>query len=141
MTALTVTAAQVDVVFPEKAEIYTAICAETITAGQSLFRDSNGKLQLADGDAAGEQQTRFLALQGGVAGQAISVLKQGHVYGFDLSGMAYDDPVYQSNTTGALDTAAGTVNNPVGIVDAITLDGANIVKCLYFNPRWQGDYS
>lgn len=140
MTALTVTAAQVDVVFPERSEIYTAICAETITAGQSLYRDSNGKVGLASANTSGKQQTRCLALQGGVAGQAISVLRQGHVYGFDLSGLAYSAPVYQSNTAGALDTAAGTTNNPVGVVDAVTLDGANIVKCLYFNPRWQGDY-
>lgn len=140
MGTLTVTASQVAAVFPDQAEIFSAICAETITAGKSLFRDSDGKVQLADADVAGEQQTRLLALEGGGAGQAISVLRRGHVYGFDLSGMAYDALVYQSDTPGVLGDTNGTLNVPVGIVDALT-DGSTLTKVLYFNPRWREDYS
>jgi hypothetical protein len=141
MTDLVVTEAQVDVVFPEQAEVFTAICAEAITAGQSLFRDTAGKVQLADANAAGEQQTRFLALQSGAAGQAIAVLKKGHVYGFTLTSQAFDAPIFQSDTVGVLADSAGTLAVPVGIVDAVALDPATIVKVLYFEPRWRGDYS
>lgn len=140
MADLTVTAAQVGAVFPDKALIFTAICAEAITAGQPLFVDTNGKVQLADANAAGEQQVRYLALEAGAAGQAISVLKEGHVYGFTLTSQAYDAPIFLSDTVGALADAAGTLGVPVGIVVALT-DGSTLTKVLYFNPRFREDYS
>lgn len=139
MADLALTAAQIAVVFPKKAEVYIKTCAETITAGQSLFQDTDGKVQLADADAAGEQQTRFLALQGGGAGDSISVLKRGHVYGFTIT-QAYDAPIFQSDTTGALADAAGTLEVPVGIVDGID-QGGTITKVLYFDARWRADYA
>lgn len=140
MADITVTAAQVGVVFPEKAEIYPYVGAETITAGQICFVDTNGKLQLADADASGEQQARVLALNGGGAGQAIDGLKQGHVYGYTLTSQAYDAPLFLSNTTGALADAAGTLTVPLGIVAPLT-DGPTITKVLYFSARWRADYS
>lgn len=139
MADIALTAAQIGVVFPEKAEIYPFVAAETITAGQVCFVDTNGKLQLADADAAGEQQARVLALNGGGAGQAIDGLKQGHVYGFTLS-QAYDAPVFMSDTTGALADAAGTLEVPLGIVAPLT-DGPTITKVLYFSARWRADYA
>lgn len=140
MADLTVTAAQVAVVYPEKAVIVHKTAAETITAGQALFQDTNGKAQLADANAAGEQQTRYLALEGGAAGQTISCLKEGHVAGFTLTSQAYDAPIFQSDTVGALADAAGTLSVPVGIVEGVD-QGGTITKVLYFNPRWRGDYS
>lgn len=140
MADLTVTAAQVAVVNPQTAKIRSGVCAETITAGQSLFVNTSGTLELADADAAGEQQTRYLALEGGGAGQGISVLEEGEVYGFTLSSQAYDAPIFQSDTTGALADAAGTLEVPVGIVKAIS-DRGNYTKVLYFNPRHRADYA
>lgn len=135
MADITVTAAQVAAVFPDKAEIYDFEAAETITAGQALFLDSNGKVKLADADAAGEQQFRGIALTGGGAGQAISVLKRGHVYGFNLSGMAYNAVAYQSNTTGALADAAGTLTVNVGRVVSVN-DSGTLTKVLYIDADW-----
>lgn len=140
MADLTVTAAQVAPVFPEKAEIFPMIAAETITAGQALFRDTAGKAQLADADAAGEQQCRGIALTGGGAGDGISVLRRGHVYGFTLTSQAYDAPIFVSNTTGALADAAGTLSVPVGVVEGLADDG-NITKVLFLDIRNREDYA
>lgn len=139
MTDLALTPAQIAVVFPDEAEIYSVICAETITKGQSLFKDSNGKVQLADANASGEQQARYLALEGGGAGQAISALVRGHVYGFTIT-QAYDAPIYQSDTVGVLGDSVGTMTVPVGIIDSIT-DGSTLTKVLFWNPRRREDYS
>lgn len=140
MADLTVTAAQVAPVFPDKALIFSAICAETITAGAPLFVNTSGKVELADANAAGEQQARYLALEGGGSGQAISVLKEGHVYGFTLTSQAYDAPIFVSDTVGKLADAAGTLSVPVGIVTALT-DGSTLTKVLYWNPRFREDYA
>ena len=140
MADLTVTAANVALVYPEKALTVQKTCAEAITAGQACFQDTAGKAQLADANAAGEQQTRYLALQDGAAGQSISFLIMGHVEGFTLTSQAYDAPIYQSDTTGALADAAGSLEVPVGIVEGID-QGGTVTKVLYFNPRFRGDYS
>ena len=141
MADITVTAAQVALPFPDNAETINGIVAETVTAGQSLFRDTNGKYQLADANAAGEQQTRALALEGGVANQSISILLRGYVSGFTLTSQAYDATIYQSDTTGALADAAGTLSVPVGQVASIAQDAATITKVLDFNPRRREDHA
>lgn len=106
MTDITVTAAQVAQVFTKfgKAEIYDFIAGATITAGQAVYVDSNGDLQLTDAGATGTSQVIGIALNGGGAGQAISVLFHGCIYGFTLSG-AYFSNVYLSETAGALSTS------------------------------------
>ena len=139
MADLALTAAQIGVVFPNEARIFPYVAAETITAGQICFVDTNGKLQLADANAAGEQQARVLALNGGGAGQAIDGLQEGHVYGFTIT-QAYDAPIYLSDTVGALADAAGTMTVPLGIIAPLT-DGPTITKVLYFSARWRDDYS
>lgn len=141
MADLTVTAAQVAVVFPEDAEIRSVILAETVTAGQPLFQNTSGKYELADANAAGEQQVRYLSLEGGGAGQAISALRRGEVYGFALSGVAYDAMVQLSNTVGVLDSGGSpTLVVPVGIVTALT-DNPTLTKVLYWNPRQREDFA
>jgi hypothetical protein len=139
MADLALTAAQIAVVDPKLAVIYSIICAETITAGQSLFIDTDGKAQLADANASGEQQTRYLALEGGGAGSAINALRRGRVFGFTIT-QAYDAPIFQSDTVGALADAAGTLEVPVGIVVGLT-DGSTITKVLDFNPRGREDHA
>lgn len=139
MADLALTAAQIAVVDPDNAEIVPITAAETITAGQSLFQDTDGKAQLADANVAGEQQTRYLALEGASAGYALNVLRRGRVYGFTIT-QAYDTPIFQSDTTGALADAAGTLEVPVGIVVGLT-DGTTITKVLEFNPRGREDHA
>lgn len=134
MADITLTAAQIAPVFPDSAEIYDFIAAVTITAGQAVYINSSGKVALCDTNAAGAQQFRGVALNGGGAGQAISVLKEGHVYGYDLSGLAYDAPVFASDTAGALGTAAGTMSVNVGRV--VPLSESSLTKVLYICADW-----
>ena len=86
MAAVTVTAALVGLVDPLKAKVKTYIAAEAITAGQPVFVDTNGKVQLADANAAGEYQFRGIALKTVGLGSAVDVLQEGEMYGATLSG-------------------------------------------------------
>lgn len=114
---IAITAAQIAPVFPELAEIYDYIAAETITKGQAVcFNATYGTVEVADANLAGNQQFRGIALEGGAAGQVIPVLIRGHCAGFTLSGMSYDDIAYLSDTVGALSTAVGTMTVNCGRV-------------------------
>lgn len=101
------------------AEIRTAIAAVAIDAGEVVYINSAGKAALADAGAAATAKFRGLALRSVAAGQEFSVLIHGEVAGFDLSGLAYDDPVYLSNTAGALADADPGVNE----VQTVSLTG------------------
>jgi hypothetical protein len=135
MSAITVTAAQVAAVWPEKSEIYSFQAAETITAGQAVYITSAGKAGVADANGSGTTQYRGIALTGGGAGQAIDVLVHGAVYGFDLSGLNYDAATYLSDTVGALDTASGSLAVNTGRVMALN-DTGNLTKVLYVQADW-----
>lgn len=139
MADLALTAAQISLSKPQEAEVDFAICAVAVTTGQSLYVDANGKAALADANAGGAQQTRALALEGGAIGQSISILKRGRVFGFTIT-QAYDAPIFQSDTAGALADAAGTLTVPVGVIEAIT-DDPTLTKILFFNPRRREDYA
>lgn len=133
MADISVTAAKVAPVFPDKAEIYSYIAHETITAGQAVYLvAASGKVGLADENGSGETSSCIgIALNGGGAGQAIDVLVRGHVYGFALSGVNYGAMCSVSNNAGALlDTAATT--NSVARVDALADNDRT--KVLYVCP-------
>lgn len=132
MSDLTLTAAQIAPVNENAYEAWTLIAAATITAGQAVAVDSNGLAALADASTAAQNNVRGVCIIGGGAGQAVTILVQGSVYGFDLSGLAYDAAVYLSNTAGALATAAGDVSAVVGRVKPLH-DGSTPTKVLYVN--------
>lgn len=140
MADLTLTAAQVAPVFPQLAEIYSGILAATVTQGQANYLvAASGTYGVADANDSGKEQFRGLALEGGGAGQAISILKEGHVYGYDLSGMDYDDLVYLSDTAGKLADAAGTMEVVVGRV--VPLTDSSLTKVLYVDANWRTQWS
>lgn len=141
MADLAITAAQIAIVNIDDCAKFKGVVAETVTAGQPVFLDSNGKYQLADANAAGEQQLRGLTLEAGVDGQTISILREGLVYGFTLTSQSYDDPIFLSDTVGVLADAAGTLSVSAGIVSQHTKDVATIEKVLYFRARWGADYA
>ena len=139
MADITVTAAQVAVVFPHTAEIYDFIAAEAITAGQAVYQLSTGKVGVADANVVGKQQFRGLALKTVGAGQAVSVLKQGAVEGFNLTSLNRDAILYLSDTAGALaDTASATKTVNCGRV--ISLSDAYLTKALYIQADWLKDW-
>lgn len=139
MADLTVTAAQVGLVFPQKSVVRDYIATETITAGQAVYFPSTGKVGIADANAAGKQQFRGIALNGGGAGQGISVLHEGEIFGFTLTSLNADALVFLSDTAGALADAAGTMTVRCGRVKC--LSDANLTKVLYIWTNWAENWS
>jgi hypothetical protein len=140
MAAIALTAAQVEVLDPSKAEIYPFIAAVTITAGQAVYLLTNGKVGLADADAAAPApQFLGIALCGGGAGQVIDVLKRGRVGGFTVSGLNAGAKAYLSTTAGGLDTAATGTLAPVGMV--VAESSSNLTKVLYVDAIWNTLYA
>ncbi len=60
----------------------------------------------------------------------VAVLFEGHVAGFNISGLNYGAALYVSNNTGALADAAGTTNLPAGKV--VPMTDKDRTKVLYF---------
>lgn len=139
MTDIALTAAQIKLVDPEEAEVYDFIAGVTITAGQAVYVNSSGKAALADANGSGTLQFRGIALNGGGAGQAISVLKRGRCYGFTVSSVAYDAILYISNTAGALADAGGGTTINAGRV--VPMSDASLTKVVYIDADWLRDWS
>lgn len=133
MADLVVTNTSVGVLFPLKAEIHTWIAAAAITAGEAVYQDSSGEADLADASVAGTAQFRGIALQDAGIGQAVNVLKKGHIEGFTIS-QAYDAQIFVSNTAGALADAAGVVSVAVGRV--VALSDKDRTKVLFIDYPW-----
>ena len=119
MADLALTAAQISAVYPQFAEVYSFIAAETITAGQVVAFDTSAdddKLYVADGDDGDIDQPVGVALEGGGAGQAIPVLVRGFVEGYTVSAIANYTLLYLSDTAGAIATtgAESTANAAMG---------------------------
>lgn len=138
MADITVTAAQVGLVDPMKATVRSYIATETITKGQAVYILTTGKVGVADANAAGKQQFRGIALNGGGAGQAIDVCHEGELYGFTLAGNA-DSLAYLSDTAGSLADAAGTMTVRVGRVECLS-DKA-LTKVLRIATQWLADWA
>jgi hypothetical protein len=100
----------------------TLIAGADITAGQPIQWDTNGKWILAKSDTAPHSANVYIALHSVKAGQALEGLRNGDVYGFDLSGLAYQASVFLADD-GSYATTAGTVSVAIGVV-APTSDGS-----------------
>lgn len=134
MADITVTAAQVALVFPSKAEIIDGIATETITVGQAVYQLTTRKFGVADANAAGKQQFRGIALNSAGAGQAVSILKKGFVAGFGIGSLNGDVALYLSDTAGALADAAGTMTVICGRV--FGLSDNDLTRVLYIDADW-----
>lgn len=136
MADISVTAADVRPVFQGQAEIYDFVAAVAIDAGEAVYLTTAGTVGLADANAAGQQQAIGIALKSVSAGEAVSVLKKGHLYGFDLSGMNPGAFAFLSDTAGALaDAASVTLTVPMGRVLVLS-DKPNYTKVLYIEATW-----
>jgi hypothetical protein len=123
------------VIFPLKAEIHTGIAGEAIDAGEVVYIEtSGGLLKIADANDSGLQQARGIALQSAGIGQALNILKRGHVAGYDLSSQSPDDQIFLSDTVGLMADAAGTMSVPVGRVVIMTDKAAT--KVLFAEFQW-----
>lgn len=136
MADISLTAAQIAAVFPDEATIFEGVAGATITAGQVVRFNTSGKLALADADAGSSAEIACgVALNGGGAGQAISVLKSGHVAGFTVSSMAYGAAAYLSDTAGALADAPSTTN-AIRFGSIVPLSDATPTKVLFVDFDW-----
>ena len=136
---ITVTAAKVGLVDPEKATVRSYKAAETITKGQAVYITTSGTVGLADDNASGKHQFRGIALSGGGAGQVIDVCEKGDLYGFTLTTVAYDGIVYLSQTAGALyDTSVG---NAIVCGRAEPLADKDLTKILRVVTRYSANWS
>ncbi len=117
-------------VWPENTEIRTYIAAANIEAGQPVYITSAGKVDLSDANGAGTAAFRGIALETVSAGQPVSVLRRGELYGYGLSSVAFDAPLYVSNTAGELADAAGGTSLLVGHVQPLA-DAKTINKILF----------
>jgi predicted RecA/RadA family phage recombinase len=118
MADIALTAANVRRVAPRGDEVYIGIAAVAITQGQVLYMNSDGKLALADGSAAGTATVVGVALNAAAIGQAVTYMKSGKIGGFTVSGLTPGAFVYLSDTAGALADAAGTVSFVCGRIIA-----------------------
>lgn len=135
MTAIALTAAQIEPVYPTVAECYDFVAAASITAGQAVYLTSSGTVDLADANGSGTLQFRGIALNAAAAGQAVTVLKRGHCFGFTVSSLSVDDIAYLSNTAGGLDTSAGGTSIICGRVMTLP-DKPTYTKVLYVEADW-----
>jgi hypothetical protein len=136
MADIALTAASIGRVFPQSDEVYSFVAAAAITAGQALYLTSTGKVDLYDSNGSGTLQFLGIALNKAAAGQAVDVLKRGHVYGYTITSLAYFAPVYGSNTAGAFADAAGASSIICGRVVSIS-DNGNLTKVLYIEAPWR----
>ncbi|HEU4327374.1 MAG TPA: hypothetical protein VFS21_29825 [Roseiflexaceae bacterium] len=136
MSAIALTSAQVAPIFPEDAEIFDFVADELVSAGQAIYGTTTGGAGLADADASGKDAFRGIALNSAGAGQAVSVLKKGHVAGFAVSGMAYNAPAYLSTTAGGLDTAAPGSGTTLICGRVVPMSDSARTKVLYIDADW-----
>jgi len=139
MTVLALTSAQVAPVYPRQAEIYDFIAAESVTKGEAVYLTTSGTVGVADANVAAKDQFLGIALESVGTGQAVSVLKRGHVYGYTLTDLAYGAVAYLSNTAGDLDDSAGSTT--VNVARCVPLPDSDKTKVLYVDARWQEDWS
>lgn len=139
MADITVTASRVGLLYPSKADVRSYIAAETITKGQAVYITTAGKVGVADANAAGKQQFRGIALNGGGAGQAIEVVHEGELAGFTVSGLNVGVLVYLSDTAGALADAAGTMTVAAGRV--VATSDKDATKAVRIMTNWMADWA
>lgn len=113
------TANKVEVIgTPGQADQFTSTLAEAITPGSAARIDTTtGGFTNANATTTTENRIFGIALND-TNPAARTVVRRGYLDGYDLSGLAFDAPVYLSDTDGRLSTTAGTTTVIVGRVVA-----------------------
>lgn len=140
MAEITCTLGDVAMTAPLRSEVYNVTisgCAASgvILPGQALYQMSNGVYALAAATASGIAGFRGVALQRQVTGATLSMMKQGKLYGYDLSGMNHDAPVYLSDTPGVFSDTPGSIEVRVGRVVSLN-EAGNLEKLIYFDSEY-----
>jgi hypothetical protein len=93
----------------------------TITAGDTVYLDTAGKVQRADADADATENAIGLALRSVVSGEAVTIAGPDALVdlGDALSSVAFGASVFLSGTAGALGTTAGSASVVMGRVESV----------------------
>ena len=118
MTNLVITPADVVPMDWGVYEKFTGPAVEAINAGQIVrLVTTTGQIALGNGTTAAEARILGVSISTVVAGQTATAVKRGIVnLGHALSAVAWDAPIYASDTDGTLADSAGTVSKIVGRV-------------------------
>lgn len=134
MTDVAIVAAQVSPVNETPIETWTLIAGVAITRGQTVaINTTTGLAFVGDASTGVGPNVRGIALNNAGAGDSLTIMVHGSLYGFTLTNQAYDAPIYSSNTAGAVADAAGDVSEVIGRVKPMHDAGTTPTKVLYVN--------
>ncbi|MEO6809720.1 MAG: hypothetical protein ABI353_11465 [Isosphaeraceae bacterium] len=140
--AVVPTPAKIAPVFPGRSRIRSYIAAEALSMGDPVYQTTAGRAGKADAATSGKQQFRGVALNKAGVSQAVEVLEEGEVGGFDLSGsVTVPDALVYLGAAGAYsDTANVTKTVVVGRVKVLTDDMSAPTRVLHVyaneNANW-----
>lgn len=87
-----------------------------VTAGQAIRPGTNGTWILALATAASNGAGVHIATKTAAVGEGLTGIRAGVMDGFALSGLAQNDSVFLSDTSGAIATGSGTASIQLGRV-------------------------
>lgn len=105
----------------------TLAAAVDITAGDPVQENASGKWSIANGTTAALARNTYIATRTVKAGLSVTAVRKGLMDGFNLSALAYNAPLFLSDTGTIADTA-GTVSTVLGYVEA---GGANPITAAH----------
>jgi hypothetical protein len=114
------TAGRIEVIRSDPAQQRTLRASVAIAAGQVVRENTSGQWALANATDAANSTAPYLALKAVNAGEYLTASGVCTVDGLAITGMAYDAPIFLSDTAGTLSTTAGTVSVTLGRVKAAT---------------------
>lgn len=126
MADIVVTSAKVAPCYSDRAEIFNHLAGADLTAGDPVTFNATGAVIKADANDAAANTFRGIALQTVKSGQPVAILYRGHVYGYTITGLNANAPVYVSDTVGVLADAPGTKSLIAGYVTTLS-DGTKVL--------------
>lgn len=137
MADITWTESLIARVYPaDQDEAYNITLASgCMTAGHAVYQvPADGAYALTLASNADLSGFRGILLETATISGVVSLLRRGVLYGYDVTGMNYDDPVYLSNTAGTLSTVAGDNSVIVGRIVSVT--DPSKTKVLYIDAEY-----
>jgi hypothetical protein len=114
------TAGRIEVIRSEPRDQRTLRASVAITAGQPVRANTSGQWALANATDATNSTGVYIALKSANAGEYVTASRKCQIDGLAITALAYDAPIYLSDTAGTLGTVAGTVAVILGRVKPAT---------------------
>lgn len=114
------TAGRVEVIRSEPDHQRSLRCSVAVDAGQAVRENTSGQWALANATDAANSTACYIALRAGAAGEFVTASRVCMLDGLAITALAYDAPIFLSDTAGTLSTTAGTVSVTLGRVTAAT---------------------